>query len=156
MRAMTAHARKREVQSYYASNLAFHWAIVKAAGNETLAHSYRGIVQKLHLSRLKNLSRDIGMQVSLVEHRQIVAAIAEGDAAGAEAALASHVTAAHGRLAAHLHPESRRGRHAMKRRSLLLSAPALLLAAPPGRSRRPFPTSPSATSCRLPPAAAAT
>jgi DNA-binding GntR family transcriptional regulator len=110
MRAMTAHARKREVQSYYASNLAFHWAIVTAIGSETLARTYRGIVQKLHLSRLKNLARDIGMQVSMVEHRQIVAAIAEGDAAGAEAALASHVTAAHGRLTAHLDPESRRGR----------------------------------------------
>jgi DNA-binding GntR family transcriptional regulator len=106
VRAMTAHARKREVQAYYASNLAFHWAIVVAAESETLARTYRSIVQKLHLSRLKNLARDIGMQVSMIEHRQIVAAIVAGDAARAESSLASHVTAAHGRLTAHLNLES--------------------------------------------------
>jgi len=97
-RAMNANARQRDVQAYYANNLAFHWAIVEAADNDTLARTYRGIVQQLHVSRLKNLSRDIGMQISLVEHRQIVEAIAAGDAGRAESLLAAHVTAAHGRL----------------------------------------------------------
>ena len=97
-RAMNANARQRDVQAYYANNLAFHWAIVEAADNDTLARTYRGIVQQLHVSRLKNLSRDIGMQISLVEHRQIVEAIAAGDARRAESLLAAHVTAAHGRL----------------------------------------------------------
>jgi len=30
-------------------------------------NTYRGIVQKLHLSRLKNLSQDLGMQASIDE-----------------------------------------------------------------------------------------
>jgi DNA-binding GntR family transcriptional regulator len=97
-RAMNANARQRDVQAYYANNLAFHWAIVEAADNDTLARTYRGIVQQLHVSRLKNLSRDIGMQISLVEHQQIVDAIAAGDAGRAESLQVSHVTAAHGRL----------------------------------------------------------
>lgn len=98
LRAMNANGRQRDVQSYYASNLAFHWAIVESADNEALARTYRGIVQQLHVSRLKNLSRDIGMQISMLEHRQIVDAIAGGHADRAEALQASHVTAAHVRL----------------------------------------------------------
>jgi len=98
MAAMKASARRRDVQGYYSANLAFHWAVVEAAENEALAHSYRAIVQQLHLSRLKNLSRDIGMKVSLIEHEQIVAAIADGDVKRAQALLASHVTASHERL----------------------------------------------------------
>ena len=33
-----------------------------------MADTYRGIVQKLHLSRLKNLSQDTGMRASIAEH----------------------------------------------------------------------------------------
>jgi len=99
---MTRHARQRRVQAYYASNLAFHWAIVQAAENAALASTYRGIVQQLHLSRLKNLSRDIGMQASLVEHEDIVAALAEGDAERCQRLLATHVCASHARLVAQL------------------------------------------------------
>jgi DNA-binding GntR family transcriptional regulator len=98
LREMGGHARRQDVQAYYRSNLAFHWAVVEAADNEALAHSYRGIVQQLHLSRLKNLSQDIGMQASMAEHREIVAAITAGDPARAQALLSTHVTASHGRL----------------------------------------------------------
>ena len=98
LRAMNANARRRDVQGYYANNLAFHWAIVEATDNEALTRTYRGIVQQLHLSRLKNLSHDVGMQISLAEHRRIVAAIADGDGERSGALLASHVTASHGRL----------------------------------------------------------
>jgi len=98
LREMKAQARKHDVQAYYASNLAFHWAVVEAADNEALARSYRGIVQQLHLSRLKNLSRDIGMQLSMLEHAQIVGALADGDAQRCQALQASHVTASHRRL----------------------------------------------------------
>lgn len=105
MREMKDGARQRDVQRYYASNLAFHWAFVEVAGNDHLASVYRGIVQQLHLSRLKNLSQDIGMQVSLDEHQHIMAALAEGDAARCQALLLSHVTASHVRLAERLHQD---------------------------------------------------
>ena len=62
----------------------FHWAIVEAAGNHALADTYRGIVQKLHLSRLKNLSHDIGMRASIVEHGRSPRAVRKGDVARCE------------------------------------------------------------------------
>lgn len=98
-REMKANARRRDVQAYYAANLAFHWAIVEATDNEPLVRTYQGIVQQLHLSRLQNLSRDIGMKVSMVEHEEIVAALGAGDAARCQALQEQHVSAAHGRLA---------------------------------------------------------
>ena len=49
-----------DAKRYYAENLRFHWAIVEAAGNMQMTDIYRGIVQKLHISRLKNLSGDGG------------------------------------------------------------------------------------------------
>lgn len=87
------------VQRYYAENLRFHWLMIEAADNLPLAQTYQGVVQKLHLWRLKNLSQDTGMQASIAEHREIAAAQRAGDAALCEALLATHVHRAHGRLA---------------------------------------------------------
>jgi DNA-binding GntR family transcriptional regulator len=97
---MKAGAQRRDVQAYYRANLAFHWAIVEAADNDALSQTYRGVVQLLHLSRLKNLSRDVGMQASMREHTQIIDAIAAGSPRRAQALLAGHVTASHRRLRA--------------------------------------------------------
>ena len=96
--AMQEAAAQHEVQRYYGENLRFHWAIVEAGGNQTLTETYRGIVQKLHLSRLKNLSHDIGMQASITEHRDIVAALRLGDPQRCEALMAHHVGDAYERL----------------------------------------------------------
>ena len=96
--AMQEGCSKKDVQLYYAENLRFHWVIVEAAGNQQLSDTYRGIVQKLHLSRLKNLSQDVGMQVSIAEHVEIVKALRSLDAAHCEALLAQHVGDAYDRL----------------------------------------------------------
>jgi DNA-binding GntR family transcriptional regulator len=98
IRVMNAAAAKREVQRYYAENLRFHWMIVEAAGNGVLIESYRHIVQKLHLSRLKNLSQDIGVRASIAEHVDIAGAIRRGDPARSEALMARHVSDAYARL----------------------------------------------------------
>jgi len=98
--AMQAAAGGHDVQRYYSENLRFHWALVEAAGNQALADSYRSIVQKLHLSRLKNLSRDIGMQASIAEHLDIIAAVRDGDPARCETLMAHHVGDAYQRLLA--------------------------------------------------------
>jgi DNA-binding GntR family transcriptional regulator len=95
---MKAGAQRHDVQAYYRANLAFHWAIVEAADNDALSQTYRGVVQLLHLSRLKNLSRDVGMQASMREHTQIIDAIAAGNPRRAQVLLAGHVTASHRRL----------------------------------------------------------
>jgi DNA-binding GntR family transcriptional regulator len=91
------------VERYYAENLRFHWLMVEAADNLPLAEIYRGVVQQLHLARLKNLSKDLGMQASIAEHRDIAEALREGDAARCEALLTKHVQDAHVRLADSTH-----------------------------------------------------
>lgn len=96
--AMLQAASQHDVQRYYGENLRFHWAIVESAGNGQLTDTYRGIVQKLHLSRLKNLSQDIGMQASIDEHLDIAQAIADSDAPRCEALMAHHVSDAYVRL----------------------------------------------------------
>ncbi len=104
--AMQEGCSQKDVQLYYAENLRFHWAIVEAAGNQQLSDTYRGIVQKLHLSRLKNLSQDVGMQVSIAEHVEIVEALRSLDAAQCEALLAQHVGDAYDRLISQTIPET--------------------------------------------------
>ncbi|MDB5843855.1 MAG: transcriptional regulator, GntR family [Polaromonas sp.] len=96
--AMLEAAGRHDVQRYYGENLHFHWTIVESAGNGQLIDTYRGIVQKLHLSRLKNLSQDLGMQVSMDEHVEIVRAIQDSDPLRCEALMAHHVGGAYARL----------------------------------------------------------
>ena len=100
VQAMRQAASDHDVQRYYAENLRFHWAIVESSGNRQLLETYRGIVQKLHLSRLKNLAQDIGMQASVAEHVELVQALRHADAARCEALMAQHVGDAYERLLA--------------------------------------------------------
>ena len=104
--AMRKAARRHDVPTYYAENLRFHWAIVEAAGNEKLSDAYRGIVQQLHLWRLKNLAQPVGMAASIAEHDAIASAIREADCARAGRLLADHVGAARQRLETHLSEET--------------------------------------------------
>lgn len=80
-----------DANRYYAENLRFHWAIVEAAGNAQMAEIYRGIVQKLHISRLKNLSGNSGRKASIAEHQTIVRSLRQGDFAQTESLMARHV-----------------------------------------------------------------
>ena len=98
VQTMLDAAASHDLHLYYGENLRFHWAIVEAAGNRQLSESYRGIVQKLHLSRLKNLSQDVGIQASIAEHVEIVDALRTADAARCEALMARHVGDAYSRL----------------------------------------------------------
>jgi DNA-binding GntR family transcriptional regulator len=106
VQAMRQAASDLDVQRYYAENLRFHWAIVESVGNRQLSDSYRGIVQKLHLSRLKNLAQDIGMQASVAEHVELVLALRNADAPRCEALMAHHVGDAYERLLQAGTPES--------------------------------------------------
>ena len=103
--AMRKAARRRDLAAYYAENLRFHWAIVEAAGNQKLAEAYRAAVQQLHLWRLKNLSRPVGMAASIAEHEAIAKAVREGDSTRAGRLLADHVGSARRRLEPQLQEE---------------------------------------------------
>ncbi len=96
--AMQDAEQQHQVQRYYGENLHFHWLIMAATNNQAMIEIYRGLVQKLHLSRLKNLSHDYGMQVSIAEHRDIVKALSQGNPQLCEALLSSHVDIAYKRL----------------------------------------------------------
>jgi DNA-binding GntR family transcriptional regulator len=87
-----------DAQAYYAENLKFHWAVVEAVGNRQLLDSYRGVIQRLHVARLTNLSGDAGRRISIAEHVQIAKALRQGDAAACERLARAHVTGAHSRL----------------------------------------------------------
>ena len=95
---MEAAASRHEVQHYYGENLRFHWTIVESARNHSLTETYLGMVQKLHLARLQNLSHDIGMRASIAEHAEIVLAVRQGDPLRCEALMAHHVGDAYHRL----------------------------------------------------------
>jgi len=95
---MKTCAKSHDVRRYYVGNLAFHWAFIEAADNRELERLYRGIVQQLHVTRLKNLSQRTGMQLSIAEHQKILEALADGDAARCRLLLMAHVSSALRRL----------------------------------------------------------
>ena len=96
--SMEEALKSNDANRYYAENLRFHWAIVEAAGNLQMAEIYRGIVQKLHISRLKNLSGNNGRKASIAEHQTIVRSLRLGDFAQTELLMARHVNDAFVRL----------------------------------------------------------
>ena len=73
--AMDSAAASQELSAYYSGNIAFHWEIVLACGNDQICETYQGLVQKLHLARLTNLSSLGGMQHSQSEHLEILNAM---------------------------------------------------------------------------------
>ena len=97
---MELATRDSNVSAYYSENLRFHWLMVEAAGNAALQDTYRNIVQKLHLSRLTNLSHGMGMAASVADHRAIAAAVRTGEPQACERLVAEHVDRAHARLSA--------------------------------------------------------
>lgn len=80
-----------QLQAYYRSNLQFHWDLVHAAGNPELEDNYRAVIQKLHLSRLRNLARPASLLRSIAEHVALADALREGDAVQARQLAESHV-----------------------------------------------------------------
>lgn len=103
MQAATEH---NDVLAYYQSNLEFHWDIVSAADNQELATTYRGIVQRVHLARLKSLSTDVAMMSSVRDHHLIVDTIRAGDPEACAALMSAHVGRAAVRLRAAPSPAS--------------------------------------------------
>ena len=98
IQAMQEAEAQHQIQRYYGENLRFHWLIMAATNNHAVTDTYRGIVQKLHLSRLNILSHDVGMQESIAEHRDIVKALSQGNPQLSEALMSNHVDIAFQRL----------------------------------------------------------
>ncbi|ARP89390.1 GntR family transcriptional regulator [Bordetella genomosp. 9] len=102
--AMDAAIRDQNPQAYYRENLRFHWLFIEYAGNREIAKTYREVIHKLHLARLKNLSTAEHREQSNAEHKQIVKALRESTTIAhanyCAELLAHHVINAHDRLSA--------------------------------------------------------
>jgi phosphonate utilization transcriptional regulator len=87
-----------DIRSYHALNLKFHDALVEFAGNARLAETYRRLTKELLLFRLQGLQDGGGFAVSNSEHKEIIKAIASGNAARAGAALRGHAVNSRARM----------------------------------------------------------
>jgi phosphonate utilization transcriptional regulator len=88
---MEAAAKAGDVDAYHLLNLQFHDVLVEFAGNRKLAAIYRKLVKELALFRRRNLNDRGVLPQSVAEHRQILKAIASGDAEAAGRAMYEHV-----------------------------------------------------------------
>ncbi len=88
--AMEQAVKADNAQHYHRFNLKFHDRLLELAGNDKLLATYRKLVNELSLFRRQNLTRE-SMAIYTREHRQIVKAIAAGDAEAAGQAMFQHV-----------------------------------------------------------------
>lgn len=88
--AMEKAVKDEDAHQYHLLNLQFHDRLVEMAGNRKLTDIYRKLIKELSLFRRLNLADGRLMPVSANEHRQIVKAIASGDAEAAGRAMFKH------------------------------------------------------------------
>ena len=82
-----------DAEAFYRLNVAFHHALLDAAGHARTAAMYRGLEKESHLGRRQTMQRGENRRQSNAEHAAIVDAIEAGDAAAARAAGEAHVLA---------------------------------------------------------------
>lgn len=89
--AMERAVKSNDTRRYHLLNLKFHDRLVEMAGNRKLTSIYRKLIKELALFRRLNLADGWLMPISAGEHRQIVKAIASGNAEEAGKAMFDHV-----------------------------------------------------------------
>lgn len=89
--SMEKAVKAEDAYNYHLLNLKFHDRLVEMAGNNKLTSIYRKLIKELSLFRRLNLADGWLMPISANEHRQIVKAIASGDADVAGRAMFDHV-----------------------------------------------------------------
>ena len=87
---MEQAVKAKDAHHYHLLNLRFHDRLVELAGNAKLTAIYRKLIKELSLFRRLNLADGWLLPVSVGEHRQIVKAIASGDAHAAGRAMFDH------------------------------------------------------------------
>lgn len=80
-----------DMAAYVESTREFHEMIVRGCGNATLTAIYQGLERKIHWLRTLSLSRPGRVEVSLADHRAILAAMRRRDAAEAERIARAHI-----------------------------------------------------------------
>lgn len=87
---MEQTVKAKDAYQYHLLNLRFHDRLVELAGNGKLTAIYRKLIKELSLFRRLNLADGWLLPISVNEHRQIVKAIASGDAQAAGKAMFKH------------------------------------------------------------------
>jgi DNA-binding GntR family transcriptional regulator len=86
--------KTRRADEYFALDVEFHDRLARAARNNALMASYRGVVKQLDLYRRATISRSFEIvALSAQEHEAVVEAVAARDERRAEALLTQHVLA---------------------------------------------------------------
>ncbi len=88
--AITAATRLADAAALAAANDAFHVTLHTIAGNTFLSRSLHTLRAYFHMGSVRVLADRKQARLALAEHTEIVAAIAAGDAARAEAAMRAH------------------------------------------------------------------
>lgn len=88
---LEAAAREGRIDGFFEANQEFHRKIQELSGNRWLLSVIQDLRKVLKLSRLHSLSLEGRLQQSLDEHRQIMAALAAGDANAAEKLMHDHL-----------------------------------------------------------------
>jgi phosphonate utilization transcriptional regulator len=88
--AMEKAVKAQDAREYHLLNLKFHDRLVEMTGNRKLTAIYRKLIKELSLFRRLNLADSWLLPISAGEHRQIVKAIASGDAEAAGRAMFQH------------------------------------------------------------------
>jgi len=91
--AMEKAVKAQDADQYHLLNLQFHDRLVEMTGNRKLTALYRKLIKELSLFRRRNLDDSLVLPLSVGEHRQILKAIAAGDAEAAGKAMLRHVAA---------------------------------------------------------------
>ena len=84
-------ADEGRIDAFFEANQEFHRKIQGLAGNRWMLSVIQDLRKVLKLSRLHSLSLEGRLQLSLGEHRAIMAAIRAGDAARAEKLMHDHI-----------------------------------------------------------------
>ncbi|GAA0770147.1 phosphonate utilization associated transcriptional regulator [Ideonella azotifigens] len=87
--AMDSAAKASDANDFHQLNLQLHDRLLELAGNAKLTATYRKLINELSLHRRQNLTAE-SMAIYAREHRQIVKAIAAGDAEAAGDAMFQH------------------------------------------------------------------
>lgn len=93
-------AAAADVERFFEANQAFHKALQELAGNRWLNQAIEDLRKVLKLVRRHSLRVEGRMMESLNEHRQVMAALRDRDAAAAERAMHAHLLCGRAALAA--------------------------------------------------------
>jgi len=97
---MDEEVRRRNVESFYAINAKFHQAVFDFAGNQRLREMYDSINKELYLFRWRAMLVSPDLEKSNEEHREILAALTQRDAARAAAMMERHAVSVKNRIVA--------------------------------------------------------